>query len=561
MGIGRVLTYGMSFGNNLGEFKPNGNPSALILTVLSDTSIKCDWTNGATNQDGTYVYTSLDGVTNWTLSGTAFGSLTTKTLTGLVQNTTYYIRVVHYKGAKLSSYSNIANDWTLPNFVFAPVIEDRARLANRTYTFTGTTRTVGSGKTYATISAAYAASSAGDVIEVYNSLDMKDEAGGYLLLNTAAKRILIKGMGLASSDTVLSQTGASTFCVRKRDTVEAVFENLKITSNKDAATFYNDTDGDNAISIFKNVILENTNTGASATAYSYTDSFGTRNRWIEFKDSFISSAAANLAAVGLYSNQGANTQYLFTNCTMLGGKANIANNYLAKISAYDCTFTQIANRPYGLYFGTDTTVPANNTGYFDIRGCNVVFTEAAVGHGVLFGRGTTNYYFVNNQITLQPINNALSIGLVLKSTGTSSTDMVIQGNKVIAPRPYYNKGGSYITTTTNNILISNESNWFGYEIDNPVYSVGDEMLSRNNTFTNNIIYGTISVIKLYATTAAESAKDSAKTGLIDSNTYCTTVGKYLLNDATITEWADKSTFWGNSFDANSKYKSGVPSPV
>lgn len=91
--------------------KPNGNPSALTLTVLSDTSIKCDWTNGATNQDGTYIYISTDNV-NFINNATAFGSLTTKTLTGLIQNTTYYIKVVHYKASKLSEYSNTADSLT-----------------------------------------------------------------------------------------------------------------------------------------------------------------------------------------------------------------------------------------------------------------------------------------------------------------------------------------------------------------------------------------------------------------------------------------------------------------
>ena len=45
LGLGNYL--GLSLGSGGGS-KPNGNPSALTLTVLSDTSIKCDWTNGAT---------------------------------------------------------------------------------------------------------------------------------------------------------------------------------------------------------------------------------------------------------------------------------------------------------------------------------------------------------------------------------------------------------------------------------------------------------------------------------------------------------------------------------
>ena len=89
--------------------KPNGSPSSLVATVLSDTSIKLDWTNGATNQDGTYVYTSLDGATNWFLGATIVGNGTTADITGLTYSQTYYAKAVHFKGSKLSEYSKYSN--------------------------------------------------------------------------------------------------------------------------------------------------------------------------------------------------------------------------------------------------------------------------------------------------------------------------------------------------------------------------------------------------------------------------------------------------------------------
>lgn len=98
-----------------GVAKPNGNPSACALTVIDDTTLQVDWTNGATNQDGTYVYVSTDNVT-FTLGTTALGSLTTKNLTGLTAGTLYYVKVAHYKGTKLSEYSNIDSATTYAPF-------------------------------------------------------------------------------------------------------------------------------------------------------------------------------------------------------------------------------------------------------------------------------------------------------------------------------------------------------------------------------------------------------------------------------------------------------------
>ena len=88
---------------------PNGNPSNVVLAVLSDNSIRVTHTNGATNQDGTYYYYSLDGVTGWTLGYTIVGNGTTGDITGLTPNSDYYVKAVHYKGSKLSNYSSIVN--------------------------------------------------------------------------------------------------------------------------------------------------------------------------------------------------------------------------------------------------------------------------------------------------------------------------------------------------------------------------------------------------------------------------------------------------------------------
>lgn len=106
--LGRLVSTGSQ---KSGISGPNGNPSALALTVLSDTSIQCDWTNGATNQEGTYAFYKLHSDTLWS-SVTALGALTTKNITGLTANSNYDVKVAHFKGSKLSEYSSIVSAFT-----------------------------------------------------------------------------------------------------------------------------------------------------------------------------------------------------------------------------------------------------------------------------------------------------------------------------------------------------------------------------------------------------------------------------------------------------------------
>lgn len=90
----------------LGKFSslqnsPNGTPSDLTLTVLSDTSIKLDWTRGSTNNDGTHIYDSTN-----TLISTVTGTGVTKTLTELTSSTLYGLYIKEYKGSKESAASS-----------------------------------------------------------------------------------------------------------------------------------------------------------------------------------------------------------------------------------------------------------------------------------------------------------------------------------------------------------------------------------------------------------------------------------------------------------------------
>ena len=87
-------------------------PTALILTVMSDTSIKLDWTNGADEDyDGISIERSADGVTYAEID-TVAANVETYTDTGLTPETLYYYRVRAYEGTNYAA-SNVDSDITL----------------------------------------------------------------------------------------------------------------------------------------------------------------------------------------------------------------------------------------------------------------------------------------------------------------------------------------------------------------------------------------------------------------------------------------------------------------
>jgi len=80
-------------------------PTGLILTVISDTVIKLDWTNVDTTGDGVKVYISTDNAT-FILKATVALGVATYNASALTQSTKYYLKIVSYKGAVESGYSD-----------------------------------------------------------------------------------------------------------------------------------------------------------------------------------------------------------------------------------------------------------------------------------------------------------------------------------------------------------------------------------------------------------------------------------------------------------------------
>lgn len=107
---------GMSSGTNWSSYWATRTPSALLLTVLSDTSIKLDWTaNGVEDYDGYSIERSADGVTYAEIDTVAVG---TETYTDTVTtNTNYYYKIRAYKGTNYSDYEDGGRLKIIPQFL------------------------------------------------------------------------------------------------------------------------------------------------------------------------------------------------------------------------------------------------------------------------------------------------------------------------------------------------------------------------------------------------------------------------------------------------------------
>jgi len=114
---------GVGGGNPWPSYWATRTPTDLLLAVISDTSIKLDWTaNGVEDYDGYSVERSADGVTYAEIDTVLVGT-ETFTDTGLTELTLYYYRVRAYKGAEYSGYCSVKSDIT---FLAAIIGEDTA---------------------------------------------------------------------------------------------------------------------------------------------------------------------------------------------------------------------------------------------------------------------------------------------------------------------------------------------------------------------------------------------------------------------------------------------------
>ncbi|HLP86363.1 MAG TPA: hypothetical protein VK153_00580 [Candidatus Paceibacterota bacterium] len=415
-----------------------------------------------------------------------------------------------------------------------------------------------------TITAAYNIAVDGGILQLADGTYlMSAEAGGYLLLNTGTKGVLIRGNSSNNGAVILQQnTPSSTFTVRMRNCKECDFKDLTITSNQAHALISITEDYVYKNAIFNNCVLENTYVGAG---YSYIVSKVATvvDNVTPMQYDFINCTLKHNAYLVIGLSGGLNNIFTFMNCNFILSATvfRIQNTYTGKVATYNCTFTQNSSQII-IQFGEDTAVPAANLGMIDFRSNIVTMTGTYTGHGVLFGRGTKTVYAVNNQIYLPAVTNASSIGLVIKTTSDNVGDSYFAGNYVVAPRAFYIKGGSK-TTVKYNSFISNENTFACFGFTNHKNGA-DEALSRLNVVQHNKFscykYG----IQNYPTAGeSEDSLITLKTNNINYNYYCI-VDKYSRDGNTDIEytWSNKNSFWGvNTNDNKSRLVGNTQLPI
>lgn len=434
------------------------------------------------------------------------------------------------------------------------VIEDKPRVQNRAINFTGTVRTCGVGGTYTTLTSAYNASASGDIIQLTDNttITLSSETGGYLLLNTTGKRILIRGNANDITKCIIQQNIANSFGIRMRDCADLVLQDLTITSNQNNPFVSIDGGYTNRNFVYKNCIVD------AVLPISFGGTTTTDSKWIEINNCELNCSNLFNLINGI---NGINDTILISN-SIINSSSNSVNVFeknKGKICCYDNTFNQSAST-YIMKFGTDMEVPTDILGLVDVRNNKINYTNSFYGHAILLGRGTDNVYCVNNIINIPLVNNSLAIGIVNKTTSSIKGNSIIKGNYVNAPRPYYIKGAQN-TITQNNSFIANIDTWEAFGFVNPV-NIDGSKISLGNKITYNNFVGGFFGINVYNGGASEIEDTTIKGCLINNNHYYFTQN-YLFKGSTSTQFSfqDRSSYWQNNNEINSNLISKSKLPI
>ncbi len=95
-------------------FPPPATPTGVTATALSTTSIRVDWADNSSSEQGFKIERSTDGGATWMQWGSAVANATTWTNNFLVAGATYHYRVRAWEGSANGEYSEVASATTFP---------------------------------------------------------------------------------------------------------------------------------------------------------------------------------------------------------------------------------------------------------------------------------------------------------------------------------------------------------------------------------------------------------------------------------------------------------------
>jgi len=443
------------------------------------------------------------------------------------------------------------------------VVEDRDRRQQADWTFDGTIRTVGPNGTYSTITAAVTAAASGDILQLEDGIfDLDNESAGYLFFNAVSKNLLIRGNASDRSAVVLTQSNMSAlFLIRiTGGNYQFRFQDLTITSARSGPCIRTQTPTAAMGLSFVNCVIDNT----SATISNETCvlQVSAHANYYEFIDCEVHSNDADESAPILMDpvtnvQQAAGDHVLFLSNSILHGKLNCGDTS-AEVTMYDTRIIeQFVDAPLLFSFSTDGGNPSNTTGKVDVRSCTIKYENGFSGHAVLLGVGAKDVYFVNNTIEIPSVANSAAIGMVMKCVAENLNDIMIGGNNVTAPRPWYIKGGRKMRIIKNQGTCNWPGATYGYcfEIQNPNNGV-TLYESIENVVTNNRFTGTRAAFRFTSEAGAQLGSDSAKLNTFNNNIYIVGEDSYIESDGDPAEitWEDRASFW--SQDVNSTYRVG-----
>lgn len=403
------------------------------------------------------------------------------------------------------------------------VIETKARTATQNQAYAGTVRAVPGA--YSTLTAAYTAAAHGDIIEIApGTYNLTAEAGGYWLVNTSTKGVLVRSSTGNAADVILAHNGVS-YGIRLRDCMAMQFEGITFQNSGTYAPFVMEQAYACNFVKFKNCILNQTATGAVGVFNRASLTSDTDVIYIGFENCTINSSGTVTPIQ--YSASGINETLLLESCriscTGLTGNNFVfdyKSDHKGLCAVYDCTFTN-SNEAYLCQLGADETVPTNTTFKIDFRNNYLSYTGSHYGHGLLLGRGTNKVYCVNNTVMIPAINNSLAIGIVIKTAATAVNDSYIAGNYVVAPRPFLVKGGQNNILKYNTGVTNYPSVWFGLDISNAEAT----RIASGNIVRFNNFYGGLAAIATYDSSGYEDPEVTIRGWTMNNNRYFSTLGE------------------------------------